>query len=211
MIPHRMSCPPATAAALAILLVACNNTSGGARPDPGPVLPAMPEALPAPAETTFDHIDGLGFADAVAYAKPMMGDTFNDTSKGALLLGLWSATHLRWADVSVANNETSPALVKKDSDAARGRRLCTSGQIVQIKVEKLSTGGKVGEGLLMSDSGNIYSFITAGSSGSLVEQSWARMCGVIAGTYDYSNSGGGTGHAVSIVGMFDLPENKPKK
>lgn len=34
---------------------------------------------------------------------------------------------------------------------------------------------------------------------------------VVTGNYDYSNSAGGTGHAVDLVGMFDLPENKPKK
>jgi hypothetical protein len=36
----------------------------------------------------------------------------------------------------------------------------------------------------------------------------ARFCGVVTGLYDYSNSGGGTGHTADIVGMFDLPESK---
>ncbi len=63
----------------------------------------------------------------------------------------------------------------------------------------------------MSNGGNIYRFLAAGSSGTLVPQSYGRFCGVVTGTYDYSNSGGGTGHAVEMVGMFDLPENKPKK
>jgi hypothetical protein len=31
---------------------------------------------------------------------------------------------------------------------------------------------------------------------------------VVAGKYDYVNSGGGTGHAVAAVGMFDLPDNR---
>lgn len=39
----------------------------------------------------------------------------------------------------------------------------------------------------------------------------ARFCGVVTGLYDDSNSGVGVGHAVQMVGMFDLPENKPAK
>jgi hypothetical protein len=31
----------------------------------------------------------------------------------------------------------------------------------------------------------------------------------VTGRYDYHDSGGGTGHAVQVVGMFDLPENRP--
>jgi hypothetical protein len=86
-----------------------------------------------------------------------------------------------------------------------------SGQIVQIAVVKVPGAGKLAEGLLLSDGGNIYHYTAAGSSGTLVAQSSGRFCGVVIGNYDYSNSAGGTGHAVSPVGMFDLPENKPKK
>lgn len=49
---------------------------------------------------------------------------------------------------------------------------------------------------------------SAGSTATLVQQSRARLCGVVIGTYDYSNSAGGKGHAVSLVGMFDLAENR---
>jgi hypothetical protein len=118
---------------------------------------------------------------------------------------------MKWADVAVAKDETSFALVRKDADEARGKRMCTSGQVVQIEVQKIPGAGKHSEGLLMSSAGNIYNFIAAGSSGELVERSYARFCGVVTGKYDYSNSAGGEGHAVEIVGLFDLPENKPKK
>ena len=60
----------------------------------------------------------------------------------------------------------------------------------------------------MSDEGDIYKFMNVGTSGDLVANSQARMCGVVTGRYQYSNSAGGTGHALSIVGMFDLPQNR---
>lgn len=53
-------------------------------------------------------------------------------------------------------------------------------------------------------------FAAVASTGELVAQSSANFCGVTTGKYSYSNSGGGTTHAVFLVGMFDLPENKPQ-
>ncbi len=42
-----------------------------------------------------------------------------------------------------------------------------------------------------------------------MERSQERFCGVVTGLFDYANSGGGTGHAVAIVGLFDIAENRP--
>lgn len=49
------------------------------------------------------------------------------------------------------------------------------------------------------------------STGRLVEDSRARLCGFVTGKYSYSNSGGGSSHAVQLVGMFKLPENTGPK
>ena len=114
---------------------------------------------------------------------------------------------MRWVDVVVAPDETSFAKVQKDADDERGKRLCVGGSVIQIAVAKTSFG-KFYEGLLMTPAQNIFRFTAVGSSGSLVERSAARVCGVVTGKYDYSNSGGGKGHAVNVVGMFDLPENR---
>jgi hypothetical protein len=43
--------------------------------------------------------------------------------------------------------------------------------------------------------------------GSRAEQPGTHLR-VVTGKYSYANSGGGTGHAVTLVGVFDLPENK---
>ncbi len=81
------------------------------------------------------------------------------------------------------------------------------GKIIQIAVEKEDIG-KFHVGLIISDAGNLYRFLGVRSSGTLVGDSRAKFCGVVTGKYDYSNSAGGTGHAVKLVGMFDLPENR---
>ena len=172
---------------------------------------ATPEAPPPPPppETAAQKLAKMDFSEAVAFVRPLMSDETNDTSKGALLFAVWGMQKMRWADVAVQKNETTFALVQKDPEEARGKRLCVSGMVVQIQVSRTDLG-KVNEGLLVSDSGDIYNFGMVGDSGDLVSQSRARMCGVVIGRYDYSNSGGGTGHAIQLVGMFDLPENRGK-
>jgi hypothetical protein len=200
-------------AVLPLLTCGCNQKTSAGRADggnsAGPSAVAAAPAPPPPAESPADHIMKLSdFADVLAYATPMMEDTDDKDSDGAVLLAVWASKRMKWTDVAVAKNETTFALVRKDPDEARGKRLCTSGTIIQIEVQKLSGGGKLSEGLLMTWSSNIYNFLAAGSSGELVQQNQARFCGVVTGKYDYSNSGGGKGHAVSLVGMFDLPANK---
>lgn len=151
---------------------------------------------------------------AVTLAQPIMSDEFDKDSDGATLLVAWCIAKIGsafwWSDVGVTKDETSYALAQKDPDEARGKRMCTSGSIIQIEVEK-TAGGKVNVGLMQNWNGNLFRFLAAGSSGTLVQGSSARMCGVVTGKFDYANSGGGTGHAIELVGMFDLPENKAKR
>ena len=144
---------------------------------------------------------------AVAAIKPDMGDTANEDGLGFGLLGVWAMKSMRWKDVDVDANETSPALVQKDPDEGRGKRLCAPGTVIQIALDK-SDFGKGFVGLFTTEAGNIFRFFAVGSTGSLVERSQARLCGVVTGKYDYANSGGGVGHAIAVVGMFDLPENR---
>jgi hypothetical protein len=203
----------------ALLSIACDK-NGGASAKPGVEASA---AIPSPTlpaasvETSDQRIDRLGFAGALAYARPQMEDTMNKASEGGWLLAGWAIKHMKWEDVSVQKDETSFALVRKDSDEARTKRLCISGQIIEISIRRMlfqapgdamAPGGRLSEGLLMTNAGNIYQYLAAGSSGELVAKSPARFCGVVIGKYDYSNSSGGAGHAVALVGMFDLPENK---
>ncbi len=177
-------------------------------PKAEPAPPPAPEPPPPPEESMAQKLGKVGSCDsAIALCKSEMTDTVDESSKGQILLAIWAVQRMRWSDVNVARNETTFALAQKDSDEARGKRLCVSGMIVQISVEKTDFG-KINSGLLLTNSGNIHSFMNVGSSGDLVQNSRTRMCGVVTGKYDYHNSAGGTGHALASVGMFDLPQNR---
>jgi hypothetical protein len=169
-----------------------------------------PASAPAPTRSPLDVLMTKGtLAEAIDHLRGQMTDTDEETSPGALLLALWAAEHLTWAEVEVTRNETSFAVVHKDSDASRGKRMCVRGTIIQIAKNELDHG-EVFSGLLVSGYRDIASFIAAGSTGKLVQDSRARFCGVVIGRYDYSNSAGGKGHAISMVGMFDLAENRAR-
>lgn len=161
--------------------------------------PSLPDRMLA-AET---------LAEAMRLALPLMGDTTDKASDGAMLLSLWAMKHMRWSDVGVPKNETSTARIHKDSDAERGKRLCVGGDIVQIQRER---GTPLYSGLLSGYYGaGIINFFALGSTGDLVGDSAARFCGIATGRFTYSNTGGGTTHAITMVGMFDLPENNPAR
>jgi hypothetical protein len=150
----------------------------------------------------------MTWSEAFAVSRGSMRDTVDENSGGALLFAWWSARHMRWSDVYVATDETTVGRVKKDSSEELGKRICSGGSIIEIHAARPRTGGHLASGLFASDAGNLYEFLAAGDTGDLVAQSWGKLCGAVVGTYDYPNSGGGTGHAVAIVGMFDLPENR---
>lgn len=199
-----VSCGPGTVlrAGTCVIAPSSSKSPDSAPESDKPTEPDRQETMKASlmAKTTF--------TDALQVVRPAMDDASQGQwSRGGLLLALWASTHLRWQDVEVGKNETSFALVRKDSEEARGKRMCTSGDLVQI--EKEGAGAtKIYGGIMINDYGNIFSFYVAGTTGELVARSRARLCGIVIGTYDYPNSAGGTGHAVALVGMFDLPENR---
>jgi len=176
------------------------TTAPAAQPAPRPVDPDFELAKTILVETTFEG--------AIRVAKPRMTDTVENPSRGASVLMGWAlANQLRWADVAPKQDETSIALVQKDSARERGKRLCAPGQIIEIHVQRGDLG-VFANGLLLSEAGNLVHFLAARDTGELVAESPARFCGVVTGTLDYRNSVGGVGHAVQMVGMFDLPANR---
>lgn len=131
----------------------------------------------------------------------------NDISKGAAKLIIWGTDNLKWSElqeIPVAKY----AMVMKDPESQRGKRICTSGQLVEIEVDNAIPGKKIYHGGIFDESGHLYRFVAIGSTGELVARSRARFCGIVTGQQHYQNSAGGVAHAVHLVGMFDLPENK---
>lgn len=144
-------------------------------------------------------------ADALALLLPTLKDTENELDPGTMLFAVWAAMHLTWADL-LQQPETHYGLVMKDADAERGNRMCGGASIVEIAVDD-SAGVKLYRGIMIANY-HVASFIAVGSTGHLVERSHARFCGIVMGRHSYANAGGGTTHSVSLVGMFDLPENR---
>ena len=196
----RPSIPVALAAILlSTVLLGCSTNRNS-----NPEAEAPPPPEPSPLDTI---LEVPNLPQAIAVAKPFMADTRDDYSVGAVMLALWSAQgKSRWEDFQ-AIPATKYKLVMKDPEEARGKRLCVRGSIVQIQVER-TEHGKLYNGVLHTNNYQPISYAAVGSTGDLVEGSRAKLCGVVTGIKSYSNVQGGTTHAVFLVGMFDLPENR---
>ncbi len=200
-----------------VAILAATTVLGCSRSEPEKAQPPAPaaasataasqpvSAAPEPAPSVAIR-DKPTLAEALAYAKPHFVEEFDRHTRGGKLLAAWAVRHLRWADVAVTKNETSPGLVKKDADLERGKRLCVSGPIVQIKSVE-TEGVKVFRGIIMAGPEAVY-FFAAGSTGEIVARSHARYCGVATARFSFNNTNGGVTHGIETVGMFDLPENR---
>lgn len=164
-----------------------------AKPEP-PREPALAEKLR----------DTKRLPDALALLVADIEDTRDKPDRASSILALWMGEHPSWSAIERLP-ETTHAKIMKDSESERGKRLCVSGQVVQIAKEQ---GTKLFFGTMSDDSGRMTYYYAAGSTGDIVDGHRARFCGVSAGRFSYENTGGGTTHAVRLVGMFDLPENR---
>ena len=193
------------AVALIVLLL-------GAKDDPVPPLPAAPETVAAPTPEPAPPTRGellartAELSKAIDILKPAFELSGEGNAPAAALLATWSGLHMTWAALQKIP-ETQKALVMKDPAAEVGKRLCWSGSVFEISTDH-SAGYPVYDGGIIGDDGGIVRFFAVGSSGDIVEHSWARVCGIVTGAVAYPNSGGGTTHGVHVVGMFDLPKNK---
>lgn len=177
---------------------------------PGVGLFAHKESAPLPEPTRKEVVIAFpSLTAAIAGTRLEMADTREaELSPGALKFALWSIKGMRWSDLQQIP-QGKYGLAMKDPDTQRGSRLCLQGVIIEISAEPTPVGEKVFVGGLMNPySGSLYRFVAIGSSGELVAKSQASFCGVLTGITSYANSAGGTSHAVMLVGMFDLPENK---
>lgn len=177
-----------------------------------PPLPEVPTPIvaapPVPQEPSLRDraIAAKTLPGAIALLVPLMDDTTGNLGPANAVLAEWMIAHAVTLKEIEALPSTTAARVKKDSAAERGKRLCASGSIVEISVDR-SAGTPVFHGGMTSEDG-IVRFTVVRSTGTLVESSYARICGVLSGRDDYDNSAGGVTHAVRVVGLFDLPENR---
>jgi hypothetical protein len=174
-------------------------------PVPDPVSPVSLIEPPAPvpahaasAASPAERIANAGsLAEALAIARPELTDTPEELGTGTRLLASFAARRLRWADVDVAA-ETTIGRVEKDPEPERGKRLCATGELLQIERRDLDAR-KIYVGRLRTRDDDTLAFVAVGSTGDLVKRSTGKLCGVVTGK---------AGGAVAVVGMFELPENR---
>jgi hypothetical protein len=185
--------------------------SGGGANDSTPVT-SNPESAegtdaagdgPPPGENQ----DAADLAGALAATRARIADNAEKLDAGTLILVGWSTRHLHWPDVAVPQDETSFDRVQKDPDRQWGKRLCVTGSIVQISPVRTDSAHFF-NGVLTAPGGRTFAFFAIGSAGALAEASRARLCGVVTAWTNHADSAG-AGRTVTLVGMFDLPENHP--
>ena len=129
-------------------------------------------------------------------------------SEAAHFLVLWAAPRTRFDDYSVAKDETTFALVQRDPDGERGKRLCRP-----VRVRSISAIGKPSERdrWHLADVGALegeYRLFAVGGVGALVAESAARFCGRVLGESTFEDAAHKEHAQVDVIGMFDLPENR---
>lgn len=146
-------------------------------------------------------------SEAISILQPFMTDTNGGKMPvAAAPLGLWARERMQWSELE-AMPDSRRADVMKDPESYRGKRICTSGRVIEIHADR-SVSPPVFNGGLMTSSYDMLRFLAVRSTGNIVEGSVERFCGIIIGLQSYPNARGGTTHAVYSVGMFDLPENR---
>lgn len=138
---------------------------------------------------------------------PITMDFYNEFPTVLGAYALWNqSVGTSWNEINKVE-KTSYGKIMKDPTAEYGKRLCVTGNIIEIETDR-SLGEPI-YNLGMNDNDfNIYRATAIESSGELVEGSNATLCGIVIGKLGYDNAAGGTTRAPYLFGIFDLPENK---
>jgi hypothetical protein len=189
-----------------LALLACKGTAPSAT-DLEPEA-ETPVSAPAPREPTVrERLDSAqSLEPALAVISPHFTDAVDTVSPAGAAFAVWAAKRLTWAELA-SLPKTTFAAVMKDPEAGRGKRLCQRGYVIEIQADR-SAGPTMFVGGLGTRGGRIVRFVAVQDTGDLVENSPARLCGVVIGRQSYANSAGGTAHAIFVVGMFDLAANR---
>jgi hypothetical protein len=149
------------------------------------------------------------FADAIKAADPLIDEAPPPVNQpgggvGTVAITTWAARHLVDKDVFLPENQTTYAIAIKHPVRERGRRFCTSGKIMYFQPK--------GEGIdqfvhgMLSAKEGMVEYLAVGMRGRLSEGLDARFCGAVISDARYATKQG-SGKALTMVGMFDLPEN----
>jgi hypothetical protein len=115
----------------------------------------------------------------------------------------------QWADAHVSEelgrqilgdkkDTSSPSLVFKNSEKELGKRICLTGEVLQIK----EVPNHLTEGLVRSDSGFTYHYVNLGNSKRLLPHVQASMCGIVVGYVWYRTTENTFYQAVDLMGVW---------
>lgn len=189
----------------AVLLWSSVLQQSQAQPTSAAVPPVAPPE-PVRELTLAERVDAAPtLGEALELLVPLFQDTNDADDPATAKLAVWASKRLTWRELQ-ARPETLHGLVMKDSTLARGKRLCASGKLVEIEVDR-TTGTPIYVGALLDSEGLLHKFMAVHSTAGLISGTRARFCGVVTGRAFYTNSAGGQNRAAQVVGMFDKPEN----
>jgi hypothetical protein len=187
------------------------------KPEPAPVKKVPEEVMkearqnagqpakPAARITLSDRLMAQStLLDAVNMVKSELKDTTDDDDPASLMLAVWADSKLDWKDLQTLPSTTYGEAMK-DSELERGKRICVSAMVGQIRAKRASEFTYY-DGVMGWT--NAHRFHAVRSTKGVVENQSARFCGVFTGTSNFTNIQGGQTQAVRLVGMFELPENK---
>ena len=93
---------------------------------------------------------------------------------------------------------------EKSPETERGKLMKYRGQLMQIK----NINDNLCEGTIIQNGWDVVFFYAVGSTKGLYANSWGTFYGIFTQQYSYQNTGGGTTHALVLVGYFDITENR---
>jgi hypothetical protein len=172
-------------------------------------------ATPAPVASASSSVDDqkllaqriMDAPNAVEAAKlSPLKDDIDDIGNGTMLFAHWAMAKMTWAEISGKDNTTFGRIMK-EPDKERGKHGCWKGNVIEIQSKKSDAGQVYYIGGIMQSVSQPVRFVAVHSSGDIVADSTARICGTVVGTFSYANVVGGQTQAVLVVGMLDLPEN----
>lgn len=183
-------------------LVAC-KAAPSTKTTPKPETSVAVTAEKAPLQPSEEVMTKTTLAEAVAFVRPHCADAKETLSPGSILLTLWAKDYLTAPALDRLPSTTYKA-VQRDSEEERGKKICTTGKVVQIRRDRAELWGtkKVWEGVIMLPSLDALHFIAVGEVADITEGTTATYCGVVIGRYSYGNTRGGTALAVTTVGLF---------
>lgn len=170
---------------------------------PAPIAPPMPQ----PPSVQDQVMQSKTLQEALFFLVPHMENTSgSDLPAAAAVLAMWMNKKFWWNELMwMPDSKRVEAM--KDPISFRGKRICLSGSVVEIYADH-SVDPVAFNGTIMTASFDTVRFIAVRSTRGIHENSPAKLCGIITGTQTYPTTGGGFSHALFVVGVFDLPENR---